>query len=52
MKSILKAALLLVSLLAAQLVMAGGVYQEPDEFINQVFESNPPKAKVLWLDED
>lgn len=32
--------------------MAGGVYQAPDEFINQVFESNPPKAKVLWLDED
>lgn len=52
MKSILKASLLLVSLLTAQLVMAGGVYQEPDEFINQVFENNPPKAKVLWLDED
>lgn len=50
MKSILKAALLLVSLLAGQLVIAGGVYQEPDEFINQVFANNPPKAKVLWLD--
>ncbi len=52
MKLIPKVTLLLVSLLTAQLVMAGGVYQEPDEFINQVFENNPPKAKVLWLDED
>lgn len=52
MKSILKASLLLVSLLTAQLVIAGGVYQEPDEFINQVFDNNPPKAKVLWLDKD
>ena len=32
--------------------MAGGVYQKPDEFINQVFENKPPKADVLWLDED
>ena len=52
MKLIIKASLLIVSLLAGHPVTAGGVYQEPDEFINQVFENNPPKAKVLWLDED
>jgi hypothetical protein len=31
---------------------AGGVYQEPDDFINQVFNNKPPKAKALWLNED
>lgn len=30
--------------------LAGGVYQEPSEFIEQVFDKNPPKAEVLWLD--
>jgi len=29
---------------------AGGVYQEPEAFIAQVFNQQPPKAKVLWLD--
>lgn len=29
---------------------AGGVYQEPDAFIAQVFDGQPPKARVLWLD--
>jgi len=32
--------------------MAGGVYQKPDEFINQVFNNKPPKAEVLWLNKD
>ena len=31
-------------------VFAGGVYQEPAEFIDQVFDKNPPKPEVLWLD--
>jgi hypothetical protein len=31
---------------------AGGVYQEPDNFITEVFDNNPPKAEVLWLDKD
>ena len=30
-------------------VTAGGVYQQPDDFINEVFNNNSPKAKVLWL---
>jgi hypothetical protein len=33
-------------------VQAGGVYQKPDEFINQVFNNKPPKAEVLWLNKD
>lgn len=33
-------------------VYAGGVYQEPTDFINQVFDDNPPKAEVLWLNKD
>jgi hypothetical protein len=33
-------------------VQAGGVYQKPDEFINQVFNNKPPKAEVLWLKKD
>ena len=31
---------------------AGGVYQEPDAFINQVFENKPPKIQVLWLNKE
>ena len=52
MKLLLNAALLLLSLLSSSLVNAGGVYQKPDEFINQVFDNKPPKADVLWLDKD
>ncbi len=33
-------------------VSAGGVYQEPADFINQVFDNKPPKADVLWLDKE
>jgi hypothetical protein len=29
---------------------AGGIYQEPAAFIDQVFDKKPPKADVLWLD--
>ena len=42
-------ALLLLSLLATML-SAGGVYQEPDAFIAEVFDDNPPKAGVIWPD--
>lgn len=31
---------------------AGGIYQKPGEFINQVFNNKPPKAEVLWLNKD
>lgn len=38
---------LLLALLATP-VFAGGVYQEPDAFIAEVFADNPPKAEVIW----
>ena len=39
--------ILLLSLLSAN-AFAGGVYQEPDAFIAEVFAENPPKAEVIW----
>jgi len=33
-------------------LLAGGVYQKPDDFINQVFNNTPPKANVLWLNKE
>jgi hypothetical protein len=33
-------------------IMAGGVYQKPDEFIQQAFSGTPPKADVMWLSKD
>ena len=41
--------LLLFSLLAFN-VSAGGVYQEPDAFVAEVFDNDPPKAAVIWPD--
>lgn len=46
----LKTTFLLMVVLTTQSVLAGGEYQKPDEFINQVFDNQPPKAEVLWLD--
>ena len=31
-------------------VSAGGVYQEPDAFIAEAFDNDPPKAAVIWPD--
>jgi len=39
-----------ISFLVFTDAMAGGVYQEPADFINQVFDNTPPKPEVLWLD--
>ncbi len=33
-------------------VFAGGVYQQPADFIKQVFDNEPPKPSVLWLKKD
>lgn len=52
MKHCIKFYLIAFCLLTAGPVMAGGVYQKPAEFIQQVFDNNPPKADVLWLDKD
>jgi hypothetical protein len=40
---------LLLGLMFAPMLFAGGVYQEPAAFIKQVFDNKPPKAEVLWL---
>jgi len=29
-------------------VLAGGVYQEPDAFIAEVFPDDPPQVQVIW----
>ena len=50
--SVTLTALLLLGSLFSTAAMAGGVYQKPDEFINQVFNNDPPKADVLWLDKE
>ncbi len=42
----------LILLLITSPVFAGGVYQEPADFIKQVFNDNPPKPSVLWLKKD
>jgi hypothetical protein len=42
----------LLSLMFSTVTVAGGVYQEPDDFINEVFDNKPPKAEVLWLNKD
>ncbi|MCG8324492.1 MAG: FMN-binding protein [Thiotrichales bacterium] len=33
-------------------LQATGVYQEPDDFIADVFSGNPPGAKRLWIKKD
>jgi hypothetical protein len=45
-------AFLLLSLIYSSVTVAGGVYQEPSDFINEVFDNNPPKADVLWLNKE
>jgi hypothetical protein len=46
----LKIIFITLCLVGSSTAFAGGVYQEPAEFIDQVFDKNPPKAEVLWLD--
>ena len=53
MRNIFKITVLfLFSLIFSSVAIAGGVYQEPADFINEVFDDKPPKAQVLWLDKD
>jgi len=52
MKSLLIFNLLIISFVTGNTALAGGVYLEPADFINQVFDNNPPKAEVLWLDKN
>jgi len=43
--------ILLLTLLSAS-AHAGGVYQEPDAFIAEVFADKPPKAELIWPDKE
>ena len=52
LKNLKISAIFLLSLLFSTVVFAGGVYQEPDDFIDEVFDNKPPKAEVLWLNKD
>lgn len=36
-------------LLFSSILLAGGVYMEPDTFIEQSFASKPPAPKAIWL---
>ncbi|VAW50291.1 hypothetical protein MNBD_GAMMA06-650 [hydrothermal vent metagenome] len=51
-KSFLISLTLLLSTFFITSVLAGGVYQQPDNFIKQVFNNKPPKPSVLWLKKD
>lgn len=44
--------LALAALLLAAATAASDVYQTPDDFLDQVFDGNPPEAAVLWIDGD
>ena len=50
MKNYLKILILVLGPFVTPVVFAGSVYQEPTDIIKQVFDNNPPKAEVLWLD--
>ena len=53
MKTTLKIiALFMLSLINSSAALAGGVYQQPADFINEIFDNKPPKAEVLWLNKE
>ena len=41
--------LFLVLLLAVSMIQARGVYQEPDAFLDEVFQGNVPEVRKLWI---
>jgi len=52
MKLLLSLLFCTLSLITSFATIAGGVYQEPADFIKQVFDNDPPKPEVLWLDKE
>jgi Na+-translocating ferredoxin:NAD+ oxidoreductase RnfG subunit len=52
MRLMLNITTLLLGLISISPAFAGGVYQQADDFIREVFVNKPPKADVLWLDAD
>jgi hypothetical protein len=43
-----KKLLLIFCLLFSNVLLAGGVYQEPDDFISETFPDKRYEKKVLW----
>jgi hypothetical protein len=43
---------LFITLLLASHALASGVYQSPEEFLDEVFDAHPPSPEVLWLKGD
>jgi hypothetical protein len=52
MQDIKKFWILLIVLLLPSLGLTKGVYQEPKEFIREVFNNNPPEPEKLWISGD
>jgi len=52
MKNSLLNIIFLLCIITSSITLAGGVYQEPADFVNQVFDNNPPKVQVLWLNKE
>jgi len=40
---------LLLLILPAANILAGSVYQTPEDFLQEVYDGTPPQAQVLWL---
>lgn len=45
-----KTVYILLLVLVPAFTFARGVYQEPQDFIQETFQGKPPAPKVLWLD--
>lgn len=43
---------LLLLVFITNVAHARGVYQQPEDFINQTFTGNPPAPKIVWLTSD
>lgn len=48
----LKMFLFIAFLLAGKTLHAGGIYQQPEDFIKQVFNNNPASLEVIWPDKN
>jgi hypothetical protein len=49
---VLKTLLLIICLLAVSVIQARGVYQEPEQFLDQVFQGDVPEVYKLWIERD
>ena len=52
MRNITRSLIAFSLLLTATAASAGGVYQQPDEFIRESFGDNAPEARVFWPDDN